>query len=212
MKKTLIVFALLIISIGMIYANDNSAGIMIAPESYWAFSAEGQKLPDNTGSTLFYLMADGANYFGGQSAFGVEYGIGAMFTLNSWSDGVTVKAEDAPVGLMFYLGPGYRYEFSDYIGITAGIGLRGTWYSQSESYSGQSATISAFNLEMYGKAAVDFTIFDCLRLDAGIMLGGPVYNSTTVSMDIAGEHRSETRSMSVSGFFLTPFVGVSYAY
>ena len=113
MKRILLVFAMLLISITMLAAHDSSIGISIAPESYWLTKASGQALPDNTGMTRFYLMFDGSNYFGDNHGFGIDYGIGALFSLNMWSGNVTQSIENAPVGLAFYLGPGYRYEFSD---------------------------------------------------------------------------------------------------
>ncbi len=212
MKRILLVFAMLLISITMLAAHDSSIGISIAPESYWLTKASGQALPDNTGMTRFYLMFDGSNYFGDNHGFGIDYGIGALFSLNMWSGNVTQSIENAPVGLAFYLGPGYRYEFSDFLGISAGIGLRGTWIGDSASYSGIQVSTSEFDLEIYGKASVDFTLFDCIRLDAGLMVGGPVYALMTVSGTVNGENQTQSQSADISGFFLTPFVGISYTY
>lgn len=208
MKKALLILFVLLASAGILSAHDGSIGITLAPESYWFSGIEGTTLPDNFGMTRFYLMADGSNYFGDEHSFGIDYGIGALFSLNMWVGNITQSIDNAPVGLVFYLGPGYRYEFSDLIGISAGLGLRGSWISSTTNSAGYSSTTSEFDLELYGKASVDFTLIDFLRIDAGLMMGGPVYANMTVS----GNGNSQSQSVRISGFFLTPFVGVSYVY
>lgn len=49
MKRILLVFAMLLISITMLAAHDSSIGISIAPESYWLTKASGQALPEYNG-------------------------------------------------------------------------------------------------------------------------------------------------------------------
>lgn len=73
--------------------------------------------------TRFMLTADGANYFGKKGGIGIEYGFGMIFPINTWQGNITVNAEDSSVGFVFRAGIGYRYEFSDLLGIAAGLGL-----------------------------------------------------------------------------------------
>ena len=208
MKKILAVVVLFVAALGMLSAHDSSVGLTLAPEWYWMFESRGQKLPDNSGDTRFHLMATGDSYFGDDGGFGIEYGLGATFVMNTFINGETTKAENAPVGFVFNVGPGYRYELNSLIGFSAGLGIRGYLVSDESGFGEYSASYTAFYLDMYGKVAVDFTLFDFLRLDAGAMFGGPVfatgsytYNGNSVSADV-----------SVSGFFFTPFVSVSYVF
>lgn len=154
------------------------------------------------------LTADGANYFGKKGGIGIEYGFGMIFPINTWQGNITVNAEDSSVGFVFRAGIGYRYEFSDLLGIAAGLGLNGFYQSQTQTYSGQSITGSEFDLGIYGRLTADFTLFNSLRINAGLAMGGPVY--TLITLSAAGQ--SESRSMNIGGFFLAPFVGVSYTY
>ena len=208
MKKILAVVVLFVAALGMLSAHDSSVGLTLAPEWSWEFEYNGQKRSDNTGYTYFHLMATGDNYFGDDGGFGIEYGLGATFIMNGFSNGETIKAENAPVGFVFSVGPGYRYELNSLIGFSAGLGIRGYLYSD-EIYSGNySISSTVFYLDMYGKVAVDFTLLDFLRLDAGAMFGGPVY--ATSSATVNGS--SASIDISRSGFFFSPFVSISYVF
>ena len=210
MKKALLILLVLLASTGILSAHDGSIGITLAPESFWITGAAGQATAENSGYTTFHLMAEGANYFGDEHSFGIEYGIGALFLLNNWSAGRTEAISDAPLGFLFYAGPAYRYEFSDFIGISAGLGIRGLTISDKYSSGNAEVSFTVFNLDMYGRAAVDFTFLEYIRVNAGLMLGGPVYNNISLSENILGT--SSEQSLNLSGFFLRPFIGVSYAY
>lgn len=103
---------------------------------------------------------------------------------------ITVNAGNSSVGFVFRAGIGYRHEFSDFLGIAAGLGLNGYYQSETQTYSGQSVTASRFDLSIYGRLTADFTLFDSLRINAGLAMGGPVY--VLISASAAGQ--SESRS------------------
>ena len=56
--------------------------------------------------------------------------------------------------------------------------------------------------DMYGRVAADFTLFNHLRFNAGFLLGGPLFSITL----------GQEYTISYSGIFLSPYVGISYAY
>ena len=204
MKKILAVVVLFVAALGMLSAHEGSAGVSIAPEWFWISGLDGATAPDNYGMSRFYLNFNGANYFNGDSTFGgfgVEYGLGALFTLNMFSNGVTQDTPNAPVGFTFNVGASYRYEFTDLIGIFAGLGMRGATLTNSNVYG---SSMNMFFLDIYGRIGVDFTLIDCIRLNAGMLMGGPVF----ANMSSSGNNQSTQ----ISGFYFQPFIGVSYVY
>ncbi len=207
MRKLFVIVAILIISIVPIFA-EGQIGLSLTPEWFWITSLEGQKAPESTGMTRFMLTADGANYFGENGGFGVEYGLGMIFPVNTWAGNVTTSATDSSVGFVFRAGVGYRYAFNDLIGLAAGLGLNGFYQSEKQAYNGQTISGSEFDLCLYGRITADFTLLDFLRINAGIAIGGPIYALITLSA--AGQ--SQSANMHMGGFFLAPFVGVSYVY
>ena len=122
MKKLFVIAAILIVSIVPVFA-EGQIGLSLTPEWFWITSYEGQKAPVSTGMTRFMLTADGANYFGEKGGLGVEYGLGMVFPVNTWEGDITTKSTNSGVGFVFRAGLGYRYEFSDLIGLAAGLGL-----------------------------------------------------------------------------------------
>ena len=204
-KRALLVLLMLAASLSILSAaHDGSIGITIAPESYWNLDAS-----TNSGNTKLYLMVDGANYWGRTHSFGIEYGIGTAFYLNTWNGNTTLSYDDFREAFVFTIGPGYRFELSDMIGINAGLGFRGrlTGWSGASS-TGESTNIS-YNFDFYGKVAADFTFFKHLRVDAGIMIGCPIAPETVFrfsSDDFIVDNYDN------QAFFLVPFVGISFAY
>ena len=205
MKRLSVALLILLFALP-VFAMDGQFGASIAPEWFFISKMEGQELSD-TGMTRFYFTIDGANYFGENGGFGIEYGLGLIIPVNSWSGNITVNSEGG-CGFAFRAGLGYRHEFNSLIGIVAGLGLNGTYDSETQSYSGYSATASELDLGIYGRVAVDFTFIDCVRVNAGIAMGGPVY--TNMKMSVNGQ--SQSADLNISGFYLAPFVGVAYAY
>lgn len=207
MRKILIVAIVLFTVMIPVFA-EGQIGVSLTPEWFWLTSMEGQKAPESTGMTRFMLTADGANYFGSNGGFGVEYGLGMIFPVNKWSGNVTTKSTETSVGFVFRAGVGYRHEFSNLIGLVAGVGLNGFYQKENVASPEGQASASEFDLGMYGRIAADFTFIDCVRVNAGIALGGPIYS--VVKASAAGE--SMSMNIHMSGVFLAPFVGVSYVY
>ena len=207
MRKLFIVLLVAIVAAVPTFANDNQIGISIAPE--WMFISQlgGSETPSGTGSTQFYLTADGANYFGNKDAFGVEYGLGVAFPINSFQNGTTMKAEGDP-GFAFRVGAGYRHEFSSLLGLFAGLGINGTYTTTTQRAGGYSASASTFILGMYGRIGVDVTLIDCLRINAGLSIGGPLM----YTMSVSAMGMSQTETYGVLGVTVAPFVGVAYVY
>ena len=135
MRKLFVIAIVFIVSVVPVFA-EGQIGISLTPEWFWTTSYEGEKYTESVGTTKFMLTVDGANYFGENGGFGIEYGLGMFFPVNSWQGNVTVSAEGASVGFVFRAGAGYRYAFSDLIGIAAGLGLNGTYQKDSVTYSG----------------------------------------------------------------------------
>lgn len=206
--KKIVVLLLLLASLVPLSAMDSQIGVSIAPEWFWVTAFEGNKAPESTGATSFYLTVDGANYFGENGGFGIEYGLGMAFPINTWAGDMTTEA-NGDVEFAFRVGAGYRHEFNSLIGIAAGLGLNGSSYSQTgDTGYGYTGKASIFSLGIYGRVAVDFTFIDFLRINAGVAMGGPVYSS----MKVSSMGQSMSMDIDLSGFYLAPFVGVSYAY
>ncbi len=183
---------------------EGQIGISLTPEWLWITSIEGQNSPYSIGMTRFMLTADGANYFGEKGGFGIEYGLGAIFPINQWQGNSTINTTGTGAGLVFRVGAGYRYEFSELFGLAAGLGLNGAYQPSSL----QGTNINELNLFIYGRITADFTFLEFLRLNVGFAMGGPVYTLVTASS--GGQYTSQ--SMNIGGFFFAPFAGVSYVY
>lgn len=204
--KRIFVVLLLISALVPVFAMDGQIGVSIAPEWFWINKIEGQDFSDY-GQTRFYLTVDGANYFGENGGFGIEYGLGLIFPINTWQGDVTIDANGG-TGFAFRAGVGYRHEFNSLLGLVAGLGINGTYDSGSQSYAGQTVSVSEFDLGIYGRVALDITIIDFLRFNAGLAMGGPVYSNMKMSIG----NQSESSNVDLSGFYLAPFVGIAYAY
>ena len=174
MKKLFVVAIILVCSIIPAFA-EGQIGVSLTPE--WTGVGN-----NNSGIPNFLLTVDGANYFSEAYGIGVEYGFGMSFPLNT---------DDTTVGFVFRVGVGYRYEFFDFLGVVAGLGLSSGYLSEGSS--------SEFDLAVYGRVAADFTFIDVIRVNVGLAIGGPFYT----------EPSSATKD---GGIFLAPFVGVSYVY
>ena len=73
-----------------------------------------------------------------------------------------------------------------------------------------------FRLDIYGDVSLDITLLEFLRINVGVILGGPVYSSFTTkssSSGIFGDHNNTTTgTIDESGFWLAPVIAVSYTY
>ena len=200
MKKLIIISIMLLALVPAAFAADGQIGISLTPQWFWITKALDHDISGNLGTTSFLLTVDGANYFGEDGGFGIEYGLGASFPLNVWGGNYTESISSSATSLAFRFGLGYRYQFSSLLGVIAGLGVNG---DAGFSGSGNAATTSLM-LGLYGRVGVDFTLLDFLRINAGIAVGGPVY--------LASFRGSSSTSLGIGGFYLAPSVGVSYAY
>ena len=196
MKKVLLAIAVLSISASL-YAG-SFIGVSVAPD--WYFDSKG------SGCTDILFTADGANYFGLDHSFGIEYGIGVVFPINMWEEERTESLAGSPYGFVFRAGLGYRYDTGNLIGIFLGAGVRGTLQMFNDEPS-PDQDLRVFMLDIYGRAGIDFNIMDILSINAGLLAGGSVYTGATV---LPGGVSSD--GYAGNGFFIAPFAGISLTY
>lgn len=204
--KKLFAILLIVLAVTPLFASEGQIGATLGYQNAWLFEIEGNDTGDMQSRTLV-MSVNGANYFGSNGGFGVEYGIGMTNLLNTKYENLTVDDEEFDPGLILNLGVSYRYGITDMIGISAGLGLSAEmdWANgQDIVYIQKDVDLFEFDLGMYGKIAADFTFFDDLRLNVGLEMGGPLYKSITAE--------SNTESIDISAFYLTPYVSLSYKY
>ena len=216
MRKIVAVAFVLLAFTGMLFAGEGRIGVTIAPDWMWYSN------PEDTGKMDFNLMAEGANYFGKEGGFGIEYGLGVKFPVNTWiTDNDPQKVEDGKSSFLFKVGAGYKHAFSDMFGLTAGLGIRGSVLTTDGGFDlggiiGVSGKATVFMMDIYGSVAADITLLDFLSLQAGVSVGGPVVSSCRIttegSIGEIGGGGTETVDLDFSGFYLAPFVGVSFVY
>ena len=206
MRKIVAVAFVLLAFTGMLFAGEGRIGVTIAPDWMWYSNLE------DTGKMDFNLMAEGANYFGKEGGFGIEYGLGVKFPVNTWiTDNDPQKVEDGKSSFLFKVGAGYKHAFSDMFGLTAGLGIRGSVLTTDGGFDlggiiGVSGKATVFMMDIY----------DFLSLQAGVSVGGPVVSSCRITTEGSiggiGGGGTETVDLALSGFYLAPFVGVSFVY
>ncbi len=216
MRKIVAVAFVLLAFTGMLFAGEGRIGVTIAPDWMWYSN------PEDTGKMDFNLMAEGANYFGKEGGFGIEYGLGVKFPVNTWiTDNDPQKVEDGKSSFLFKVGAGYKHAFSDMFGLTAGLGIRGSVLTTDGGFDlggiiGVSGKATVFMMDIYGSVAADITLLDFLSLQAGVSVGGPVVSSCRITTEGSiggiGGGGTETVDLDLSGFYLAPFVGVSFVY
>ena len=211
MRKIVFVLVVLLAFTGMLFAGEGRVGVTLSPEWFWNTEAE------KTGYTDFNLMAEGANYFGKKGGFGIEYGLGVGFPVNTWVNGSDPqKVEDGKSLFLFKIGAGYKHEFSDMFGLSAGLGIRGSVQSYGDGGSIAGVSISGkstiFIMDIYGSVAADITLLDFLSLQAGVSVGGPVVSNMTTKGGIGELEGSHTTDLELKGISLAPYVGVSFVY
>ncbi len=197
MKKLLVVAIILIFSVIPLCA-EGQIGVTLTPEFGWITEVVHDE-DLSAFETNFILSIDGANYFPQAYGFGIEYGLGLYFPWMYWED-KEANYFDSTIGLSLKLGATYRYAFSDFIGISAGIGLASTYFIFIDDPDAQ------FNLDMYGKVAADFTFIDALRVNAGLAVVG------NLCMIYFCDYHSAAHNLDTVSFSLSPFVSVSYLY
>ena len=206
MKKVLSLLLCLLLLSGLLFAAEGRIGVTLAPQWLWYTETEADR-----GETNFLFMAEGANYFGKEGGFGVEYGLGVNFPVNEWL-GDHVSDSSASSAFVFKAGLGYKYAFNDSFGIVAGLGIDGNFRKRT-LVEELSISYNEFSLNMYGKVAAQFTLIDFLGLDVGVMLGGPVYITRSLNgQDSSFNLDSLLKNEPNKGFYLAPFVGVSFVY
>ena len=216
MRKIVAVAFVLLAFTGMLFAGEGRIGVTIAPDWMWYSN------PEDTGKMDFNLMAEGANYFGKEGGFGIEYGLGVKFPVNTWiTDNDPQKVEDGKSSFLFKVGVGYKHAFSDMFGLTAGLGIRGSVLTTDGGFDlggiiGVSGKATVFMMDIYGSVAADITLLDFLSLQAGVSVGGPVVSSCRITTEGSiggiGGGGTESVDLDLSGFYLAPFVGVSFVY
>ena len=207
MKKVFVFAIVFCIIMCPVFAKGH-IGATISPNWTWIGKIMDEKAPANTGSTGLTLALDGGHYFGQNGGFGIEYGLGMNIPLKVWTEGVSQNVEDGSSAFVFKSGAAYRYEFSDLLGLSAGLGLGGEYSRESTYADGIKMNASIFSLNMYGKVSADVTVINALRISAGVTLSGPLYTN----MKVSAQGESISKNLKASAFTLAPFVGVAYAY
>ena len=120
--KKLFAILLIVLAVTPLFAFEGQIGATLGYQNAWLFEIEGNDTGDVQSRTLV-MSVNGANYFGSNGGFGVEYGIGMTNLLNTKVENLTVDDEEFDPGLILNLGASYRYGITDMIGISAGLGL-----------------------------------------------------------------------------------------
>ena len=201
MKRIVALLIMAVLLLGVVSA-EGQVGVTVMPDWFFITSANGTSIEGSMGETRMYVGIDGSNYFGENGGWGIEYGFSALFPCNMWANDTTISTQYFNAGAAFNIGAGYRYEFNDLVGIVAGLGLRFNIDSTMSAMSEGGMGPVFLMFDMYGRVAADFTLFNHLRFNAGFLLGGPLF-SVTLGQDY---------NISYSGIFLSPYVGISYAY
>lgn len=199
--KKLFAILLIVLAVTPLFASEGQIGATLGFQNFW--------FKDSDGDTALSIVAsvDGANYFGNNGGFGVEYGIGMIDLMSYREDNHTVDDDDFDPSLLLHAGASYRYGFTDVIGISAGLGLASEMAWDSMTIMNSQIDTFDFTMALYGRVAADFT-FSSLRLNLGLEMGGPIYSMRKVS----GEGYSVTTDDIINGFYLTPYVSLSYKY
>ena len=217
MKKIFTVLIVLLSASAMLFAAEGRIGVSLAPEWLFGGAKVNGEVPEDTGSTSFMLLAEGANYFGKEGGFGIEYGLGVKFPINTWVGDLSTE-DESPSAFSLKVGLGYRHEFSDIFGISVGAGALAdiTKVSEGGEIFGQtiSGSSTTFILDIYGSVAADITLIDFLRLEVGAMMGGPVWTATKAQVNAGGlgSWNPDPVKLDYGGFALAPFVRVSFVY
>lgn len=201
MKKAVAVLAVLMVLSGALFAAEGRIGLSVAPEWMWNIGTDA-----NDGTASLALMAEGANYFGKEGGFGIEYGLGTSIPLSAWAGDIKVDA-DSGTAFLFKAGLGYKYAFGDLFGLTAGLGVRGT--VAPYKLWGDSVKATLFKLDMYGSVGAELSVLEFLGINAGVMLGGPVYSSAKIDSALGSAGHTYDP---IKAFSLAPYVIVSFLY
>ncbi len=200
------VIALVIMSAMLLCAvsAEGQIRVTVMPEWFFITNVSGTSVEGSMGETKVYTGIEGANYFGENGGFGIEYGFSAMFPVNMWAEGTVIKADTfSNAGAALNIGAAYRHEFNNLLGLSAGLGVRFNIDSTMDTVAGENAIGPVFLMfDIYGRASVDVTIINHLRFNAGLFLGGPLF-----SVNLGADY-----DVSYSGLYLSPYVGVSYVY
>lgn len=202
MRKIIVILSLLLCVAFSAFAAEGQIGLTLGFQNFWYDQDDG---PADMEERSLIITLDGANFFGENGGFGVEYGIGMSNVLNRKSGDLTVDSEEFHPDLALRLGLAYRYGFSDMFGIVAGLGASGhmSWH---DDYMGWDK-VTTMSISMYGKLALDIT-FGSIRIDAGVGVGGPVYSKAEISVgDVTRSGETD-----LSGIFATPYISLSYVY
>ncbi len=63
MKKVVSILLCLVLLTGAVFAAEGRIGVSLVPEWFFGGPKVNNEVSDNTGSTSFMLLAEGANYF-----------------------------------------------------------------------------------------------------------------------------------------------------
>ena len=195
--KKLFAILLIVLAVTPLFASEGQIGATLGFQNFW--------IKDSDGATNLSIVAsvDGANYFGNNGGFGVEYGIGMIDLLSMGSGNQTSNDDEFDPNMLVHAGAAYRHSFTDIIGIFAGLGLSYQMKWESDDISENYYHV----ISLYGKLGADFT-FSSLRLNLGLELGGPV--SSMIKMSNSGN--TVTKRDVTEGFYMTPYVSLSYKY
>ncbi len=221
MKRIGVLLLAAVLAAGSVHAGNGRIGFSVGSGFEWIFdSMYGRESTGGSGRTNIMLTVNGSNSFGSRGGFGIEYGLGVIFPVNRWgSYGVQdFDFNEMNAGGFFFLGGiGYRYEASSLLGLSIGAGVHGSlaesrWsremIAEGDQLPAVSVEYSRFELDIYGRAGVDFTLGGAFGIDLGVMVSTPVWSKLT-------EKASGSESVHDYGLravYFTPYAGLSYVY
>lgn len=188
MKRTLIAVLIIVIASSSAFAAKGEIGGTLYPDAMISTS-------DGTTVLGVILMAEGANYFGADGGFGIEYGLGGWFPLaNISSEG----AEFSFGGALFAGKAGLAYDLplGEAFDLVFSLGLK-------------LRTLVIVNIfDLYGTVTASFDLNETLAIKTGLTAGCTLFGGLMGSGDVSLFPAED----GVPIITASPFVGLSFVY
>lgn len=183
MKRSILIFLVLLLAISFASASDNAIGVSFMPHRTW-YSVPGAE------ESFLGVLAAGSNYFGeNRGGFGIEYGAGL---------GISTGETDTEAALVGNVGFGYKHPLKEKMGLVAGIGILGIL---SEP---QGTDLLILTLDLYARLGITYDVSDSFGVNAGVLSGG---NLLTSRIEDGG-----SLNYSFNSYFVALYAGASFLY
>lgn len=187
MKKACILILVAVIAIMNLSAAKGEIGGTLYPEVF---------ISTSDGSTILgaVVMAEGANYFGADGGFGIEYGIGGWFPLAQFTSEGSEFIGSAAL-LTGKVGLAYDFPIGESFDLALSLGLK-------------VRTILIVNLfDIYGTVTASFDVGENVAVKTGVTAGGTIFGTMP---EIGDQSAFATEGVPI--VVVAPFVGVSFVY